>query len=79
MANHALMFSDLVLKEQGASVLGNFKYVIIDEAHNIERVAEDHFGIDVSEHRIRLLLDTLYNRKTRKGLLAYIKADKAIE
>jgi len=72
VANHALMFSDLVLKEQGASVLPEYRYVIIDEAQNIEHVAEDHFGIDISNYRVRFLLDGLYNPRTHKGLLAYM-------
>jgi ATP-dependent DNA helicase DinG len=79
VANHALMFSDLVLKQQGASVLPDYKYIIIDEAHNIEHVAEDHFGINISNSRIRFLLNGLYNPRTRKGLLAYTKAEKAID
>ena len=83
VANHALMFSDLVLKEQGASVLPDYRYVIIDEAQNIEHVAEDHFGINISNHRIKFLLDGLYNPRTHKGLLVYMgsaaKADKAID
>ncbi len=79
VANHALMFSDLVLKEHGASVLPDYKYIIIDEAHNIERVAEDHFGINISNRKIKFLLDSLYNPRTRKGLLAYTKADKVID
>jgi len=79
VANHALLFSDLVLKEQGASVLPDYRYIIIDEAQNIEHVAEEHFGIDISNYRIKFLLDGLYNPRTHKGLLAYTKADKAIE
>ncbi len=79
VANHALLFSDLVLKEQGAAVLPDYRYVIIDEAQNIEHVAEEHFGIDVSNHRIRFLLNGLYNPRTHKGLLAYTRADKAID
>ena len=79
VANHALMFSDLVLKQQGASVLPDYKYIIIDEAHNIEHVAEDHFGINISNSKIRFLLSGLYNPRTRKGLLAYTKAEKAID
>ncbi|MHC4531132.1 MAG: ATP-dependent DNA helicase, partial [Planctomycetota bacterium] len=46
VANHALMFSDLVLKEQGVFLLPDYRFVIVDEAHNIEHVAEDHFGIN---------------------------------
>jgi len=79
VANHALMFSDLVFKEQGVSLLGDYQYVIVDEAHNIERVAENHFGIDISNWRIKLLLNSIYNPTTRRGLLAYTKAEKAID
>jgi len=79
VANHALMFSDLVLKDQGASVLPNYRFILIDEAHNIEHVAEEHFGINISDRRIKLLLGNLYNPRTRKGILAYRKADNAID
>ena len=78
VANHALFFSDLVLREEGASILPDYKFVVIDEAHNIEHVAEDHFGINISNHRIRYLLDGLYNRRTHRGLLAHMNAEKAI-
>ena len=77
--NHALMFSDLVLKDQDVSLLPDYKYVIIDEAQNIEHVAEDHFGINISNRKIKFLLDGLYNPRTHKGLLAYAKAEKAID
>jgi ATP-dependent DNA helicase DinG len=78
VANHALLFSDLVLKEAGAAVLPEFQFVIIDEAHNIEHVAEDHFGIRISQFGIIHLLDRLFNPRKRKGLLAYDhKAEEA--
>jgi len=79
VANHALLFSDLVLKEQGASVLPDYRYVIIDEAQNIEHVAEEHFGIDISNYRVRFLLDGLYNPRTHRGLLAYMGTGSKIE
>jgi ATP-dependent DNA helicase DinG len=79
VANHALLFSDLVLKELGVSLLPDYRYVIIDEAHNIERVAEEHFGINISNHRIKFMLDGLYNPRTHKGLLTYMGAEKAID
>ncbi|MFQ6036440.1 MAG: ATP-dependent DNA helicase, partial [Sedimentisphaerales bacterium] len=79
VANHALLFSDLVLKEQGVSLLPDYKFVVIDEAHNIEHVAEDHFGIDISNRRIKFFLDSLYNPRTHRGLLAYIDANKAVD
>jgi len=79
VVNHALLFSDLVLKEEGVSILPDYGFVVIDEAHNIEHVAEDHFGINISNHRIKFLLDGLYNPRTHKGLLAYMNAEKAMD
>jgi len=79
VANHALLFSDLVLKEQGVSLLPDYNFVVVDEAHNIEHVAEKHFGIDISNSRIKFLLDSLYNPRTHKGLLAYTDANKVVE
>jgi len=79
VANHALLFSDLVLREQGVSILPDYRYVILDEAHNVERVAEQHFGIDLSNRRIKFLLDGLYNPQTHRGLLAYTDSQKTIE
>ncbi len=80
IANHALMFSNLVLKEQGHSLLPEYNFVIIDEAHNIENVAQDHFGIDISNRRVSYLLDRLYSSRTKGGLLAYNKqARRAID
>jgi len=79
VANHALMFSDLVLKQKGTSFLPPYKYVIIDEAHNMEHVAEGHFGINLSSRRIEYMISGLFNSRTHKGLLVHIKADKAID
>jgi len=71
VANHALMFSDLVIKDGGFSLLPKYQYVIVDEAHNMESVAQDHFGIDISDRRLSYLLDRLYSHRTRRGLLSY--------
>ncbi|MCK4913002.1 MAG: DEAD/DEAH box helicase family protein [Planctomycetes bacterium] len=79
IANHALLFSDLALKQQKASVLPDYKYAIIDEAHNIENVAAERFGTSISNYKITLLLARLYNKRTGKGLLAFKTAEKAIE
>jgi ATP-dependent DNA helicase DinG len=83
VANHALLFSDLVLKQSGASVLPEYRQVIVDEAQNIERVAEGHFGINISNFTVKFLLDGLYNPRTHKGLLVYmgshVKAERAID
>ena len=71
VANHALLFSDLVLKDKDIDFLPAYRYVVIDEAHNVERAAEEHFGINVSNNRIKFLLDSLYNPRIHRGLLAH--------
>jgi ATP-dependent DNA helicase DinG len=73
------LFSDIVIKSAGAQLLPGYKFIIIDEAHNIEHVAEDHFGVDISQWRINFALDPLYNPSRRKGLLAYTRDDKILD
>ena len=78
VANHAMLFSDLVLKSKGKGVLPDYRYVILDEAHNTEHVAEDHFGINITNYTFTYLLNGLYNTRTRKGLLAFKDNGNAI-
>lgn len=75
VANHAILFSDLVLKSEGVGVLPEYDYIILDEAHTIEHVAEEHFGIHISQYGISSLLDRLYHVRRRRGLLAYLQED----
>jgi ATP-dependent DNA helicase DinG len=78
VANHAMLFSDLVLKDAGASFLPDYHFVVLDEAHNLEQAAEDHFGIDISNHSVSFLLNGLYNPRTHKGILAYSGETKTV-
>ena len=79
VANHAMMFSDLVLKQDGAGILPEYDYVVIDEAHNVEHVAEDHFGINISNYTVSYLLRRLYNRRTKRGVLGFKKGPAVTE
>ncbi|MFI4911710.1 MAG: ATP-dependent DNA helicase [Sedimentisphaeraceae bacterium JB056] len=79
VANHALLFSDLSMKAAGLGVLPDYDAVIIDEAHNIEHVAEEHFGINLSSWTISYVLRSLYNDKTHKGLLAGKNIEDVVE
>lgn len=78
VANHAMMFSDLVLKEENAGILPDYSFVIIDEAHNIEHVAESHFGINLSNYTVSYLLRRLYNKRKKRGILAVKKSAEGI-
>jgi ATP-dependent DNA helicase DinG len=72
ICNHALFFSDLALRSQEVGFLPEYHHVILDEAHNVEEVASDHFGISLSEGRVNHLLNTLYQPRSGKGYLAQL-------
>jgi len=69
IVNHALFFSDLALRRDGASLLPDYETVIFDEAHTIEAVAADHLGLSVSEGQVEFLLNKLYNDQAQRGIL----------
>jgi len=53
VVNHHLYFADLALREGGyGEVLPHHDAVIFDEAHLLEEVATQHFGISFSSYRI---------------------------
>ena len=79
VVNHALLFSDLILRRENASILPDYGFVIIDEAHNIENVAQEHFGLDISQWRVLSLLYGLFNPRTKKGLLVNTGYTQAVE
>jgi len=78
VANHALLFSDLVLKKEDYALLPDYNVVVLDEAHTIERIAEDHFGLNISHRRVSYVLDGLYHPRRRKGLLMEARDAEAI-
>jgi ATP-dependent DNA helicase DinG len=71
VVNHALFFSDLALRRDGASILPDYDVVVFDEAHTMEAVAGDHLGISVSSGQIEWVLNKLYNERTQRGLLKH--------
>lgn len=77
VVNHALFFSDLALRRDGASLLPDYDTVIFDEAHTVESVAADHMGIRLSEGQIDYLMNRLYNDRSQKGILIAHKLEKS--
>lgn len=61
VVNHHLFFADLALKASmpdevaRAGVLGRFDAVVFDEAHRVEDVATEFFGVRLSSARLGLL------------------------
>ncbi|HDO35477.1 MAG TPA: helicase c2 [Nitrospirae bacterium] len=66
VTNHHLFFAHIA---SGWNVLPGFETVVFDEAHEVERVASDYLGVEVSNTKLRYLLDSILSKK-RKGLLA---------
>jgi|CXWL01.1.fsa_nt_gi ATP-dependent DNA helicase DinG len=69
IVNHALLFSDLALRLQGVSMLPDYDFCVLDEAHTVENVAGDHMGMSVTNTQIRFLLNTLHQERSGKGVL----------
>jgi ATP-dependent DNA helicase DinG len=57
VVNHHLFFADLALRDIGfAEILPEYDAVVFDEAHHVEDVATNHFGLQVSNYRFRELV-----------------------
>ncbi len=69
IVNHAMLFSDLAARSQGASILPDYDFVILDEAHTVEQVAGDHLGTNIANTQVSYLLNSLYNERTGRGIL----------
>ncbi len=77
IVNHALFFSDLALRREGGSILPDYDVAIFDEAHNLEAVASDHLGVNLSSGQVDYVLNKLYNERTQRGLLVHHRMSDA--
>lgn len=73
VVNHALFFADLALRAQGFGVLPPYDAVVIDEAHTMEDVAGEHFGLSASKYQAHYLLSRLHQARSGKGVLPALK------
>jgi len=73
IVNHALFFSDLGMRQQGFGILPPYDGVVLDEAHTIEDVAGEHFGVTVSRFQVEYLLSRLHAARRHKGLLPALR------
>jgi ATP-dependent DNA helicase DinG len=72
VVNHHLFFADLALRsssagDQGAAVLPRYDAVVFDEAHAVEEVATEHFGVSVSTRRVAELAKDALRALAQKG------------
>lgn len=81
IVNHHLLFSDLAIRKHSEAALGvlpDYDYLIIDEAHHLEATATSHASIDFSNTRVKWLLDSLYNERSKGGLAARFNSPQLI-
>ena len=76
VVNHALFFSDLALRQSGASILPEYDAVIFDEAHTLEAVAGDHLGLSVTSCQVHYILIRLYNDRTNNVMRVSEKEER---
>ena len=53
----------MALRSRDVGFLPAYDHVILDEAHNVEEVAGEHFGVTLSEAKVRYLLNSLMSYK----------------
>lgn len=73
VCNHALFFSDLALRADDNGFLPKYHHVILDEAHTVEDVASEHFGLRVAEGGVQHMLRTLMHERTQRGVLGAMR------
>ena len=74
ICNHAVFIADLKLKANGTGFLPEYQHVIFDEAHSLEEVASEHFGLSLTEGRVEHYLRVLCDHTSGRGYLPQLAA-----
>jgi ATP-dependent DNA helicase DinG len=74
IVNHALFFADLAMRGAGEGVSGvgvlpPYDAVVLDEAHAVEDVACEYFGMSVTRYQVSYLLSRLAHARRERGVL----------
>jgi ATP-dependent DNA helicase DinG len=79
VANHALVFADLALREGGGGLLPDgYDTLVLDEAHEVEEGAAEHFGAYVSPIGIARQLGRLMGTRRGAGLFGRAEVGRAL-
>lgn len=73
VVNHHLLFADLAVRRttgcyHDAAVLPPYSKLILDEAHNVEDIATEYFGVQVSKLSLHRLLGRFYQLGKRSSV-----------
>lgn len=76
IANHALILADIGSKQiddEQSSILPDYEYLILDEAHTFEDIATQSLASQVSSNAILKKLNDLISERSSIGLLSRLK------
>lgn len=81
IVNHHLLMTDLASRVARTAVLPDAAAVVLDEAHRVEEVASDHFGLRVSQPSFDRYYRRLFVKERHhvRGWLAHLSAATLIE
>lgn len=79
VTNHALYCTDLMLRQMDAGLLPEHDVLIVDEAHHLERTAQDHFGLGVSRRGMRHFVRRLIGGRGTQGLLKRVEGEDGVD
>ncbi|MBI3823134.1 MAG: DEAD/DEAH box helicase [Planctomycetes bacterium] len=70
VVNHALFFADLALRSlnKEVGILPKYNAVVFDEAHTLEDVAAEHFGLSITRGQCDWLLNRLFVERRGKAI-----------
>lgn len=72
VVNHSLLLSDI----SGRTLLGDYKHIIFDEAHNLEKSSIECFSDELSIWRIRSALDGIFSDTPQpSGAIVFLKKE----
>jgi ATP-dependent DNA helicase DinG len=76
VVNHALLLSDVLIENREKSILPDYEYLIIDEAHTFIKESFDRLSYRLALNEIMPLLTALHEKtrgRGRKGYLLHLK------
>jgi len=78
IANHAIVFADLAVREAGGKFLPDYEALVLDEAHEAEEGAAEHFGVSVSGYAVSRQIARLAGSGRRGGLFDLVDAPRGM-
>jgi ATP-dependent DNA helicase DinG len=78
VANHALVFADLALRQAGTKLLPDYECLVLDEAHALEEGAAEHFGARVSPMGVARQIGRFLGVRRRTGLCGRVEVDQEV-